>query len=188
MLIRSSFMILSFIITILLIAHLKNSLPDVKTIILILLFGCIIFPIGLTSFSLIIWTFVQTKKKRVFESLDLNKIGFVYKEINEERFWKLNENIITKKVDNYVINANLSETHANQLEIQIQLEWRKIDKNEFEVLESEFKSQNIELNIGCIVKRFSIKTLLAKKDSTQFKKDILDFITLTKQKGFAPKL
>jgi len=131
---------------------------------------------------------IQNKKKRLFESLELNKIGFVDKEINEERFWKLCENIKTKKVDNYVINANLSETNSNQLEIEIPLKWRPVDKNEFEVLESEFKLLNIELKIGCIVKQFSIKTLLAMKDSAKFNKGIFEFVSLTKQKGFEPEL
>jgi len=139
-------------------------------------------------FSLLIWTKVQNRKQRAFENLELTKIGFVDKEINKERFWKLIENIKTRKVDNYVINANLSETHPNQLEIQIPLKWRQVDKNEFAVLESEFKSQNIELQIGCIVKLFSIKKLLATKDSAKFNKDILEFISLTKQKGFDPEL
>jgi hypothetical protein len=130
----------------------------------------------------------QKKKNMVFESLELNKIGFVDKEINQGRFWKLNENIKSKSVDNYVINANLSETHPNQLEIEIPLKWRQVDKSEFKVLESEFQFQNIELRIGCIVKQFSIKTLLATRDVTKFNKDILDFISLTKQKGFDPKV
>ena len=130
---------------------------------------------------------VQNKKKRVFESLELTKIGFVDKEINQDRFWKLNENIKTRKVDNYVINANLSETHPNQLEIQIPLKWRHVDINEFEVLESEFKSQNIELNIGSIVKLFSVKMLLTTNDYAKFNNDILEFICLTKQKGFDPE-
>ncbi len=186
-LIRSSLIILSFILTVFIVAYFKNLLPNVKTIVLILFFGCIIFPAGLMPFSLIIWTMVQNKKKRVFESLELTKIGFVDKEINQDRFWKLNENIKTRKVDNYVINANLSETHPNQLEIQIPLKWRHVDINEFEVLESEFKSQNIELNIGSIVKLFSVKMLLTTNDYAKFNNDILEFICLTKQKGFDPE-
>jgi len=187
-LIRSSLIIFSFILTVFLITNFKNSVPDLKTIILILFFGCIFFPAVLMFFSLLIWTKVQNRKQRAFENLELTKIGFVDKEINKERFWKLIENIKTRKVDNYVINANLSETHPNQLEIQIPLKWRQVDKNEFAVLESEFKSQNIELQIGCIVKLFSIKKLLATKDSAKFNKDILEFISLTKQKGFDPEL
>jgi hypothetical protein len=186
-LIRSCLIILSFILTVFSIAYFTNSLPDLKTIILVLFFGCIIFPVGLTLLSVLVWSLTENKKKMVFESLELNKIGFVDKEINQGKFWKLNENIKTKIVDNYVVNANFSETHANQLEIEIPLKWRQVDKNEFEILESEFKSQNIELTIGCIVKLFSTKILLATKDYNKLNKDILEFVNLAKQKGFDPE-
>ena len=186
--IRSFLIILSFILTVFLIAYFKSSLPEVRTIISIIFFGCIIFPVGLMSLSLIIWTIIHKKKKRVFESLELNKIDFADKEINEDKFWKLSENIKTRKVDKYVVNANLSESHPNQLEIEIPLKWRPVDKNEFKILEREFNPQNIELRIGCIVKHYSIKTLLGTRDFDKFNKEILEFIMLTKQKGFEPEI
>lgn len=125
---------------------------------------------------------------RVFESLELNKIGFVDKEINQDKFWTLNEMVKTKRQDNYVVNANLSATNSNQLEIEIPIKWRQVDKSEFKVLESEFRSHNIELRIGCIVKQFGTKTLLETTDFTRLNKDISEFISLIKQKGFEPEL
>ena len=140
------------------------------------------------SFSVSFWSMAQNRQRNIFKKLELNKIGFADKQINQDKFWKLNEIIKTKKVDNWTVNASVSEIQGNHLKIEIPLKWRQVDKTEFGILESEFKLQKIELDIGCIVKLYNIKMLLKDYDLSKFDIDILDFITLTKSKGFDPEL
>ena len=185
---RCIVIILTMILIVFLIAYLHSSvLPDMILIFSVLIFSCIVLPVAIMSISLIIWIRLQKKKNKVFEIVEMNKIGFIDKEINEEEFWKLIEHIKTRNVDGYIINANLSDTYSNQLELTIPLKWRRVNKHEFTALENEFTSQNIKLEIGYIVKQFCIKTLLANRDSVTFNKHILDFVRLVKQKGFEPE-
>lgn len=186
MLIRSSLIILVQLLIIFLIAYFNNALPNTTLIISIFAFGCIILPLVIILIGFLVWNITQRRKTKIYNKLELDKIGFTDKQINEESFWKLNESIKTKKIDDYTIAINLSETNSNQLEIEVPLRWRKVDKNEFKILDTEFKSQDIELRIGCIVKKVNIKSLLTNYDSENFNNNLNALITFIKAKGFKP--
>jgi hypothetical protein len=185
--VRASLLILTAILIVLGIAHLLNSAPDFQTSLLILFFGCIVLPSAVLLGSVLIWVAAQKRKKMILDTLQLDKVGFVDKQIKQESFWELNETIKAKKIGNYTVNVNISDTHGDHLEVVLPLKWRHVNKSEFKILEDEWKSQNIELGIGCIVKRFKIKTLLRDYDVTKFDRDISDFVTLTNIKGFDPE-
>ena len=142
---RTGLIFLVLIVVIFIMAYIKNSLPPFQLMITILSLSCIVFPAVLIIFFAISWVTRQKRKKKIFQALNLDRTGFETAEIYKEDFWKYTEYIRTTKVGVYTININLSEIKRNQIEVEILLSWRKIDKMEFIELEKIFKLENAQL-------------------------------------------
>ncbi len=89
-------------------------------------------------------------------------------------------------MDGYTLIVDISEERNNALELEIPVDWKKLDKTSGNKLTDKFKRYNVEFGIGCLKKRYETNGQTFLKID-ELKLDIEKFVELIKEEGFKPK-
>ena len=187
---RLSLALLGLVSIVLLIAHLTGNLPSKQLLLSIILVTGIGFPIFILTVSYVVWQINNRTRQRAFSKNPFNQIeniGFYKAYLDKDSKWALTEEIKEGKLNGYALKMNLSTDKGYHfIEFEIPVEWKKLEKREYNNLTEKFKRHNVEFRIGSLVKQFdtrqqTLQTVLA------LKQDLELFTTLIKQEGFEPK-
>lgn len=155
----------------------------------------IILGIGIGSLFLILLTYLtwlvnRRARHKVFAKApfyDIENIGFYKSYIGSNSKWSLTEEIREGKLNGFTLRMDFSKERGRHfIEFNIPVEWKKLDKIEFNRLTQKLKQHNIELRIGSLVKLYDTKQQMLPTVS-ELKHDLELFTTLLQQEGFKPK-
>ena len=185
----ASLSLISFVVVVLTIAFFTGGLPDIKLLISILLVAGVGLPTFIVCLSYLKWIAKRTGRRKAFSTVpfdELNNIGFVDTFSNLDTKWEFTEIVKSSKIDGYDVVIDISEQHNNCLELKIAVEWKKLDKTTFRIIESKFNQYQIELGIGCLKKRYEYRKHQFSSIG-ELKLDLEKCIELIKAEGFEPK-
>ncbi len=177
---------IGFVLLVLMIA--KN-LPDKELLFVIFLAAGFGFPVFIIILSYIKWWYRKNVRLKAFSIEPFNQlqnIGFVDTFLNIETKWHFTEKVKTTLFDGYTLIVDISEKSNKALELEIPVEWKKLDKTSFNNLIDKFNRLNVEFDIGCFKKRYKTKGQTFLKID-ELKLDLEKIVELIKEAGFKPR-
>lgn len=149
-----TFSILSFII--ILILFLTNHLLEVKLIIEIFIFSGIILPLFCILVVIINGVLKSNKIYRKLNEphlIKLKEIGFEWKSLFKDSNIRFTEFTLSKSINGFDFFIELEN---NDILFSLLVKCKKLDLNEYKIIQSNFKEKNIHsTNIGTFSKRYA---------------------------------
>ena len=137
-----------------------------------------------------VWSLNRRARQKAFSKNPFNfieNIGFYKAYLDESSKWALTEEIKEGKLNDFTLRMNLSkEKGLHFLEFDIPVEWKKLEKHEYNNLTEKFEQHNAEFRIGSIVKLYDSRQQ-ASQTISDIKQDLEMFTTLLRKEGFVPK-
>ena len=186
--VTASLTLIGFVFLILAIAYYAKSLPDKNLLIAIFLTAGFGLPVFIVLLSYLKWLFRQKARHKAFSLEPFNQlenIGFVDTLLNIDTKWHFTEKRKCLHVDGYTLKAEISEEFSETLELEIPIEWKKLNKPSFNKLTDKFSKHDIDFGIGCLKKRYKINGQTF-QNINELKLDIDTCISLIKDEGFKP--
>ena len=186
--ITTSLSIMGFVFLVLTIAFFAKSLPDKKLLIAIFITAGVVLPVFIILLLYIKWLLRQNAREKVFSLEPFNQlenIGFVNTFLNIENKWHFTEIGKCLSIQGYILKADISEECNKTLELEIPVEWKKLDTPSFDNLSEKFSKHNISFGVECLKKSYKInrQTFLS---INELKLDLEKCISLIKDEGFEP--
>ena len=101
--------------------------------------------------------------------------------------WSFTDEIKEGKLFGFTLRMDLSKEKGRHfIEFEMPLEWKKLDKSEFNRLTEKLRQHDAEFRIGRIVKQYDTRQQ-AFQTASDLKHDLELFTTLLRQEGFKPK-
>ncbi len=189
--IRIALVLLGLVFVISLIAFLTSgNLPSGQLLFSIILTAGVGFPLFILLLGSLTWLLNHKSRQSAFSKTpfdQIENIGFYRSYKGDTSKWSFTDEIKEGKLNGFTLKMDISKEKGRHfLEFDIPVEWKKIDKSEFNRLTEKFKQYNAEFRIGSIAKQYDIRqhTLQTVSD---LKTDLLLFTTLVKEEGFEPK-
>ena len=183
-----SLTLMGFVFMVLTIAYFAKSLPDKNLLIVIFLTAGFGLPIFIILLSYLTWLFKQKARQKAFSLEPFNQlenIGFVDTFLNIDTKWRFTEKGKCLHIDGYTLKADISEEFSKTLELEIPIEWKKLDKLSFNKLTDKFSRHDIDFGIGCLKKRYKTNRQTF-QNINEIKLDLENCISLIKEEGFEP--
>ncbi|RPD43430.1 hypothetical protein [Paracnuella aquatica] len=188
---RTSLVTSGLVLLIFLIAFLvAGNLPSGKLLLSILLFTGIGFPLFTMFLGYLTGLLNHKARQNAFSKTpfdQISNIGFYKAYIGENSKWSFTDEIKEGKLNGFTLRMDMcKEKGRHFIEFEIPVEWKKLDKSEFNRLTERFKQHNAEFRIGSIVKQYDTRqhTLQTVSD---LKQDLELFTALLHQEGFKAK-
>ena len=179
------------VLLIFLIAFLATgNLPNGQLLLSIILASGIGFPLFIMILGYLTWRVNHKARQNAFSKTPFNQIesiGFHKSYIDDMSKWSFTEQIREGKLNGFTLRMDMSKEKGYQfIDFEIPVEWKELDKSEFNRLMEEFKQYNAEFRIGSIVKQYDTRQH-ALKAVSDLKHDLELFTMTLQQKGFEPK-
>lgn len=116
----------------------------------------------------------------------MENIGFHKAYIDNTSKWSFTDEK-EGTLNGFTLRMGLSkEKGPHIIEFDTPVEWKKLDKSEFNCLTEKFKQHNVEFRIGSLIKQYDTRQQ-ALQTVYELKQDLEQFTTLLRQEGFEPK-
>lgn len=115
----------------------------------------------------------------------LESVGFHTALLSFDSKWSFTETIKERKLNGFRLRCGIGSEKGNTIEFEVQVEWKRLDKQGFSRLNTKLLQQNIELRVGSIVKVYNLKEL-ATQNITQLNNSLQEFTEILRVQGFAP--
>ncbi|MGN6492876.1 MAG: hypothetical protein ACTHLE_12830 [Agriterribacter sp.] len=161
---------------------------DLRLVLSIFLSTCILFPLLVTGLSYFMWLISHRQRKKMFSRNPLSQlesVGFYTALLNFDSKWSFTETIKERKLNGFRLRCGAASEKSNTIEFEVPVEWKHLDKQAFNRLNTELLQQNIELRIGTIVKVYNLREL-ATQTITQLDNSLQEFTEILRVQGFAP--
>lgn len=188
--VRISFIYLGLVSIFLLVAYLTGNLPNGQLLLSIILATGIGFPLFIMLLGYLSWLLNHKPRQNVFSKPpfdQIGNIGFYKAYIGDTSKWTFTDEIKEGKLNGFTLKMDLSKEKGRHfMEFDVPVEWKKLDKSEFNRLTEKFKQYNAEFRIGSLVKQYDTREQ-ALQTASDLKDDLELFTTLLRQEGFKPK-
>lgn len=185
-----SLVLLGLVSIFLVIAYMTGNLPGGQILLSIILATGIVFPFFIMLLGYLIWTLNHNARQTTFAQTPFNqvdKIGFYKAYKDDTSKWSFTEVIRESNINGFPLRMDLSKENGSRfIEFAIPVEWKKLNKSEFNRLTEKFKEHNAELRIGSIAKQYDTKQQ-ALQTVFDLRRDLELFTTLLRQEGFEAK-
>lgn len=191
MFVRISLIFLAAVLIPLSITYMTGTVPNEQFILYVILVACIGFPGLIIFFGFLIWQLNHKARQKAYSKKpfdQIEEIGFFKTQIGDTSKLSLIDEIKEGSINGFTLRMDISKEKGPRfIEFDIPVEWKKLDKGEFNRIAEEFKQYNGELRIGSITKRYdtkqhSLQTIL------DLKQDLELFTKLLRQEGFEASL
>ncbi len=189
--VRVSLVLLVLVLLIFLIAFFATgNLPKGQLLLSIILGTGVGLPIFILLLGYLTWLLNHKARHNAFGKTpfdQIENIGFYKAYIGDTSKWSFTDEIRKGKLNGFILQVDLSKEKGRHfIEFDIPLEWKKLDKSEFNRLTEIFKQHNAEFRIGSIAKQYDTRqhTLTTVSD---LKQDLELFTALLRQEAFEPK-
>lgn len=187
---RISLILLGLVSIFLFVAYLTENLPNGQLLLSIILATGIGFPVFIMFLGYLTWMLNHKARQHAFSQQpfdQIENIGFykVYK--GDKSKWLFTDQIVEGKLNGFTFCMDLSKEKGRHfIEFDTPVEWKKLDKSEFNRLTEKFKQYNTEFRTGSIVKQYDTRQheLTSVSD---LKHDLELFTTQLRHEGFEPK-
>jgi len=187
---RTSIILLGLVSIALLIAFLTGNLPNGQLLLSIILVTGLGFSLFILFLGYITWLLNHKARQNAFAKTpfdQIENIGFYKAFIDDTSKWSFTDEIKEGKINGFTLRMDMSKEKGYQfIEFDIPVEWKKLDKSEFNRLSNIFKQHNAEFRIGSIAKSYETRQQPFQTVS-DLKQDLELFTTLLRQEGFEPK-
>ena len=185
---------LAFCLTLVLIifgiGYLKGHLPELTLFLTVILSAGIGFPIFIIVIGTLRGAWDLHKRRKAFGTYpfsELSNYGFTEKLKNDISRWQFSEPILTGKIDNFEIIAEVDTQHEPDIiKFQALTEVEAIGKNEVRRLTRKFSTDDIHLDFHGVSKRISVKNHRM-NNVTELTNELARFIQILNQENFKPK-
>lgn len=187
---RISLILLGAVSVFLLIAYVTESLPNGQILILIILAAGVVFPLFIMLLGYLTWLLNHKARQKTFSKNPFNQIeniGFNKSYIGDTSQWSCTEEIKEGNLNGFILRMDLSKENGSRfIEFDIPLEWKKLNKSEYNRLTEKFKEHNAELRNGSIAKQYDTRQQILQTVS-DLRQDLELFTALLRQEGFKAK-
>lgn len=98
--------------------------------------------------------------------------------------WAFTEEIKEGKLNGFTLTMDLSQEKGHHfIEFNIPVEWKRLDKHEYNRLTEKFKQHTAEFRIGSLVKQYDTRQQ-GLQTVSGLKQDLELFTALLRQEGF----
>ncbi len=188
---RISLILIGLVLLIFLISFLATgNLPDGQLLLSIILATGIVFPVFIMLLGYLTWLLNHKARQHVFSKIpfdQIENIGFYKSYIGDTSKWSFTDVIKEGKLNGFTLRMDLSKEKGRHfIEFDIPVEWKKLDKSEFNRLIEKFKQHSAEFRIESITKQYDTRqrTIPTVSDLNQ---DLELFTALLRQEGFEAK-
>ena len=109
----------------------------------------------------LIWLLNHRARQNAFSKIPFDQvenIGFYKSYIWDTSKWSFTEEIKEGKLNGFTLRMDMSKEKGRHfLEFNIPVEWKKLDKIEFNRLTEKFKQHNAEFRIGSIAEQYDTR-------------------------------
>lgn len=185
----TSLLFMALVLIVFIIAIVNGQVPEASLIIIVTFFAGVIFPCFIIFISYLAWLYKQWAKRKAFSKPpfdQLHVLGFSDELQAEKTKWAFTEKVKAGKINGFDLIADVLYGDRHIIEVRTFTAWRQIKKNEYKRLSKEFKTHDIEFDIGCLIKRYNIKRLSV-FTIDDLRSDLHGFTELLKQNGFEPQ-
>lgn len=188
--VRLSLFLLGVVSIVLAITFLTGNLPNGQLLLIIVLTTGIGFPVFVMFLGYIIWLLNRNARQKEFSKNPFNQIeniGFNKAYLDYSSKWALTEEIKEGKLNGFTLRMDMSKEKGHHfIEFTIPVEWKKLNKSEYNLLTEKLKQHNADIRIGSLVKHYDTRQP-SFKTASALKQDLELFTTLLRQEGFEPK-
>ena len=188
--VRISLILLGVVSIFVLIPYLAGNLPNEQLLLYIILATGIAFPLFIMLLGYLTWQLNHKARQKTFAKTPFNQvdnIAFYKAYIGDTSKWSFTDEIKEGKLNGFTLRMDLSKEKGHHfIEFDIPVEWKRLDKSEFNRLTEKFKQHNAELRIGSIAKQYDTR-LITLQTVSALKQDLELFTALLKQEGFEPR-
>lgn len=167
-----------------------GNFPSVQLLLGMLLLTCFGFPAFLMLLGYLGWLLNHEARQSAFSKKPFNQIeniGFYKTYKGDISKWTFTDELKEGNVNGFTIRMDLSKEYGSRMiEFDIPVEWKKLDKSEFNRLSEKFKEHNAELRIGSVVKHYDTRKIMPQTVS-DLKLDLELFTEILRQEGFKAK-
>jgi hypothetical protein len=184
----TSIIFLTIAIILLTISFFAGQLPDLVLLTVILLTSGIGLPFFILIIAYLEWLSKQGIRKRAFSKPpfdQLDKIGFNRSFINDKNKWYFTETIKEGIINDFKIKCNVTRENSKTILFKALTEPRRIEKNEFKILEIGFQRSDIMFDEGGLTKFYNIN-LPTVRTIEHLKSDLEQFTSTLKKENFNP--
>jgi hypothetical protein len=188
---RTSIILLRLVSIVLLIAFLTGNFPDGQLLLSIILVTGVAFPVFILFLGYITWLLNHKARQNAFSKTpfdQIDNIGFYKAFIDDTSKWSFTDEIKEGNINGFILRMDLSKEKGRHfIELDIPVDWKKLDKSEFNHLTKKFKEYNAELRIGSIAKQYDTRQHTI-QTASDLKHDLELFTALLQHEGFKAKL
>jgi hypothetical protein len=185
----TSFLFVALVSIAFTLVFINGQVPDLTLLITVFLFAGVVFPLFTLFISYLAWYYKQWAKSKVFSKApfdQLHELGFSDKLQAEKTKWAFTEEVKGGKINGFDVIADVLYDKRHMIEVRVYPAWKRLDRDEYKSLTRELKAQDIEFDIGCLVKQYNTKRL-SMLTIDDLKRDLEELTELLKRNGFEPQ-
>lgn len=171
------------------IGYFIGQIPGLSLFLTVILVASIGIPAFILVIGIIRGAWDLDKRKKAFNSrpfAELLNHGFTVQMKNDKNRWQFSEPILTGRIENFQILAEVDTQHAPDIiRFQALTEVERIGKEEVQRLTRKFSPEDIELDFNGVTKRISVKNHRIRKID-ELTNELSRFIRTIKQENFKP--